>query len=150
MFSHPEYRERSWTLAKELEAAHPENVAVVEAMADFSMQPKDREAAAAAIHYLDLARSNGSTQPADFEILARILIATGEEKQAIEVLRQGIDATPYSSQLYRLLASTYVSAQQKSEACEVLERANRNFPQDNEFQNQWKKCEPGKRKHPVQ
>lgn len=141
MSGHPAYRERYWSLAKQLEPSEPENVAVLEALADLSLQKKSWEGAAAAIRYLDLARSRGSTNPADFELLGRLLAATGEPLKAVDVLREGLSLIPYDAELYRLLAKTYQSQSKTREACKVLADANRRFPQDSLIRGSWKACE---------
>jgi hypothetical protein len=141
MTSHPVYRERYWSLAKQLEASEPENIFVLEALADVSLQKKSREGAAAAIRYFNLARSRGSTNPADFELLGRLLAATGEQSKAIDVLREGLRLIPYDAELYRLLAKAYQSQSKTREACEVLADANRLFPQDSVIRGSVKACE---------
>ncbi len=140
MTGHPEYRERYWSLAKQLEASEPENISVLEALADLSLQKKSWEGAAAAIRYLDLARSHGSTNPNDFELLGRLLSATGEPVKAVDALREGIGLIPYDAELYRLLAKTYQSQSKTREACEVLADANRLFPQDSVIRGSVKAC----------
>src|SRR2546429_9747239 len=80
MTAHPGYRERYWSLAKQLEAGEPENVAVLEALADLALQNKSREGLEGGIRYLDLARNRGSTNPADFELLGRLFVARGDRK----------------------------------------------------------------------
>jgi hypothetical protein len=144
MFSHPEYRERYWSVAKELQASHPEDIAVLEALADFSLHQRTPEGAAAAIRYLDRARSRGSTEPADFEQLAALLIATDHESEAISVLQQGISVVPYDADLYRLLARTYLALKREREGCAVLTQANRIFPQDVDLRGMRQPCKAAK------
>jgi predicted Zn-dependent protease len=147
MVAHPDYRERYWALAKQLEASEPRNVVVLEALADLSLQKKSWEGVAAGIRYLDLARNRGSTNPADFELLARLLAAAGEQAKAVEVLRQGVALIPYDAELYRLLAKTYRSLNKTREACEVLADANRIFPQDSGIRGVLEACQLTKPAH---
>jgi len=140
MLSHPEYRQRYWKLAQELEKTEPNNVTVLQALADVSLQQRNREGLNAAISYLDRARLHGTTQPADFEQLAKMLIATRQETRAIEVLRQAIELIPYDAELYRLLGRTYLSLQKQDEACQVLGKANQTFPQDDGMRDLLKQC----------
>jgi predicted CXXCH cytochrome family protein len=144
MVAHPDYRERYWALAKQLEASEPENVVVLEALADLSLQKKSWEGVAAGIRYLDLARNRGSTNPADFELLARLLAAAGEQRKAVDVLQQGVVLIPYDAELYRLLAKTYGSLNKSREACEVLADANRIFPQDSGIRGVLEGCQSTK------
>ncbi len=140
MSSHPEYREQYWSLARQLEPREPENISVLEALADLSLQKKSWEGATEAIRYLDLARNRGSTNPADFELLGRLLAATGEQPKAIDVLREGLRLIPYDAELYRLLAKSYQSQSNTREACEVLAHANRLFPQDSVIRDSTRAC----------
>ena len=142
MLSHPEYRPRYWRLAQELDKTEPNHVAVLQGLADLSLQQRTQEGLNAAIAYLDRARQRGMTQPADFEQLAKMLIATHQEPRALEVLRQGIEVIPYDAELYRLLNRTYSSLQKTGEACQVLKKANENFPQDDSIRELLKQCAP--------
>jgi len=71
-----------------------------------------------------------------------MLIATHQEPRALEVLRQGIEVIPYDAELYRLLNRTYSSLQKTGEACQVLKKANENFPQDDSIRELLKQCAP--------
>ena len=141
MLTHSEYRERYWNLGRELFSSHPDDIVVLEAMADASLQQKNSEGVAAAVRYLDRARQLGTTDPSDFEELGKLLAATHQETKAIEVLQQGIASVPYDVSLYRLLAQTYVSAKQISAACSIANQANELFPQDDSIRSFLKQCQ---------
>ncbi len=141
MLSHPEYRARYWALAKQLETTQPDNVFVLEALADLALQQKSREGAVAAIRYLQAARNPGTTQPADFELLARLLVATKQQSAAIGILKQGIDLVPYDAELYRLLGKIYLLLNKNLEARKALTNANHIFPQDADIRSLLKQCE---------
>ena len=140
MLSRPQYRQRYWTLAKELAQTHPDEIPVLQALADLSLQQKNPQGVSAAINYLDRARARGSTQPADFEQLAKMLIATHQENTALDVLQQGISLIPYDAQLYRLLGQTYVSLKNIPEACRVARTASQEFPQDDSIRSFFNHC----------
>src|SRR2546429_7311074 len=77
---------RDWSsdvCSSDLEAGEPENVAVLEALADLALQNKSREGLEGGIRYLDLARNRGSTNPADFELLGRLFVARGDRKSVV-------------------------------------------------------------------
>ena len=133
MLSHSEYRQNYRDLAKQLAASHPDNIYVLQGLADVALQKRNAEGLAAAIRDLDLAIAHGSTRPTDFEQLARMLIATGDNARAADVLRQGIKAVPYYGELYRLLGKTYASLGKTSEVCNVSLKALDLFPQDSGF-----------------
>jgi hypothetical protein len=130
MLSHPEYRERYWKLGKELESTHPDDVVVLQALADLSLQQKNAEGIAAAIRYLDHARALGTTDPADFEQLAKLLIGTNQRTKAIEVLQKAIELVPYDPQPYQLLGKTYFSLKDTNQGCKTAGKASELFPQD--------------------
>ena len=140
MLSHPEYRQRYWKLARDLEKTEPNNITVLQALADLFLQQRNQEGLNAAISYLDRARLQGTTQPADFEQLAKMLIATRQETRAVEILQQGIGLVPYDVELYRLLGHTYWSLKKPTQACEVFDKANQTFPHDDAMRDLRKQC----------
>lgn len=144
MVSHPNYRERYWKLGRELAATHPDDIAVLQAIADASLQQKNSEGVASAIRYLDRARILGTTDPADLEQLSKMLIATHQEAKAVEVLLQEIDVVPYDPVLYRLLAQTYISLKNARAACNTAGKATQFFPQDDSIRTFLKGCEAAK------
>ena len=114
---------------------------MLEALADLALQQKSREGAVAAIRYLQAARNHGTTQPADFELLARLLVATKQQSAAIGILKQGIDLVPYDAELYRLLGKIYLLLNKNLEARKALTNANHIFPQDADIRSLLKQCE---------
>jgi len=150
MLSHPAYRPSYWKLAQQLETTQPNNVSVLQALADLSLQQKSLAGVTAAIGYLDRARIHGTTQPADFEQLAKMLVATQQQDRAVEVLRQGIELIPYDAELYRLLGRTYLSLKKTNDAYQVLIKANQFFPQDIGIRDLLKQCAPAESPQHVQ
>ena len=142
MLSHPEYRPRYWALAKKLETTEPKNIFVLEALADWSLQQKTSEGVAAAIRYLDDAVKQGTTNPADFQQLGNLLIASGRESEAVSMLQKAIDQFPYDPESYRSLARSYLLSQKKVEACRLLGNAAQLFPLDPGIRKMSKDCEP--------
>jgi len=127
MTPNPQYRARYFALAKQLQAADPNNVDVLEALAALSMEQKNDEAA---IRYLDSAVKHGATSPRSYEQLASLLVQLGRYQEAVDVLQRGIKQMPYDALLYRLLGSSYLSLHKNSEAAALLEQAVQKFPQD--------------------
>ena len=140
MLSHPEYRERYWKMGKQLEATEPNNVIVLQALADLALQQKNLEGVMTAIEYLERARQLGSTEPSDFEQLAKMLLAIHQENRALEVLRQGIALIPYDQIFYQLSLAAYSSLKEPSEVCKVAASASALFPQDDNFRKAWSQC----------
>lgn len=140
MLSHSEYRERYWKFGQQLEKTQPENIVALQALADLALQQKNLDGINAAIRYLDRARKLGTTDPSDYEQLAKMLLATHEEKRAIDVLQQGIGLIPYDQNLYRLLLSAYSSLKAAPENCQFARKASSLFPQDDDFRALLGKC----------
>ena len=137
MLSHPSYRERYWAVAQQLQATQPDNVFVQQALADRALRSKNSEQA---VRYLEGAVHQGSTSPADFEQLARLLIAGNQASQAVTVLRQGMTVAPYDAELYRLGVRAYLLMNQKKAACDLAGRAMENFPQDGGIRRVLNEC----------
>jgi hypothetical protein len=140
MLTHPEYRERYWSMARQLEVTLPENVLVLEALADWASQKGTPQGQSLAIHYLASAIQHGATAPADFEELASLLVNAQRESDALEVLRQGIKLLPYDAELYVMSARLNFSAQKNQQACDVLAEGTKNFPQDDRIRRLAEKC----------
>ena len=140
MLSHPQYRERYWKIGKRLETTEPNNILVLQALADLALQQKNLQGVMTAIDYLDRALKLGSTEPSDFEQLAKMLLAIHQEMRALEVLRQGMALIPYDQNFYQLSLATLSSLKEPLEACKVAARASTLFPQDDNFRTRLTEC----------
>jgi len=143
MLALPEYRSRYWAVAHQLAAADSaelENVFVLEAEADEALQRKDAGSREEPIRYLAKAIQRGATNPADFEELAKLLLAAGRQSEAVDILRQGIEVDPYDAELYRLRTSACSELGKTREACEAAAQGNREFPQDDGFRAFLERC----------
>jgi hypothetical protein len=128
--SHPEYRQRYWDLARQLEKLHSENIAVLKALADWATQQKTAQAGEKAVGYLNLAIQRGDTDPADYEELAKLMMEQGDTAKALAVLQRGLAVMPYDAEFYRLLGKGYLALKRNSEAQEILRKGSQIFPQD--------------------
>jgi hypothetical protein len=141
MLAHPEYRARYWSVAKQLRATQPDNVLVLAAMADATLQAQNPEGESLAIRYLEDAIHAGVKAPEDFEELAKLLIASNRQAEAGNVLRQGMELDPYDLELYRLSAKMYVALNKMREACEIAAQGSQKFPQDDAIRGFLSRCE---------
>jgi predicted Zn-dependent protease len=141
MLSHPQYRTRYWAVARQLKDAQPEDVNVLEALADESVQKKTAEGTSQAIQYLQKAILHNTTNPADFEELAELLVAANRQSEAVNVVRQGMHVDPYNAALYRLGTRIYVALNRMSEACQLAAEGERRFPQDDAIRGLMRRCE---------
>jgi predicted Zn-dependent protease len=128
-------------VSKQLEAAQPDNVYVLEAQADEALQEKNGEGASGAIRYLENAIKRGATNPADFEELGKLLVAADRTSEAANVLRKGMQVAPYDAELYRLSAKIYFTLNKMQEACQVAAYGKQKFPQDNAIRDLSNRCE---------
>jgi len=138
MTPNPEYRERYFSLAKQMETAASDNVDVLEALAALSVEQKNDEAA---IRYLDSGVKHGASSSKTYEQLASLLIQRGRYQEAVDVLERGIKQMPYDALLYRLLGSSYLSLHKNSEATGLLQQAVQIFPQDSVLRKLLKESE---------
>ena len=139
--SHPEYRQRYWALARQLENTEADNVEVLEAFADSTLQQTDANGAPLAIGYLERAIQRGSQNPADFEQLAKMLVAVHRQSEALNVLRQGMQLIPYYSEFYRLSAKIDFEDDATQEACKVVGQGLERFAQDSVLRDFSTKCQ---------
>jgi hypothetical protein len=140
MLARPEYRIRYWAVAKQLGATEPQNVLVLEALADQALQENNAKSSALALRYLEDVIRLGARTPVDFEELAKLLIAANRQSEAVDVLQQGIRFDPYDAEMYHLSATIYVALNKMQEACEVAAQASQKFPQDDGFRSLTKSC----------
>jgi len=141
MLAHPEYRARYWVVAKQLKATHPDNIYVLEAQADEALQEKDDKGVSVAIRYLEDAIERGATNTADFEELAKLLVAANRQSEAANVLRKGIQVAPYDAELYCLSVKTYFTLSKTQEACQLAAQGRQKFPQDDTIRDLSKRCD---------
>jgi hypothetical protein len=127
MTPNPEYRERYFALATQLEASKPNNVDVLEALAARSLEQKNDDAA---IRYFYGAVKHDSTSPQTHEQLASLLVRAKRYPEAAEVLERAIKLLPYDALLYRLLGTSYLALHKNAEASAFLQQAVQIFPQD--------------------
>jgi hypothetical protein len=141
MLAHPEYRARYWSVARQLKATQLNNIYVLEALADESLQKKTPQGALQAMQYLQDAILHGATNSADFEQLAELLVGTNRQSDALKVLRQGMQADPYNAELYRLSTQIYLALSRMQQACEVASAGREKFPQDDVMRSLINRCD---------
>jgi hypothetical protein len=141
MASHVEFRGRYLALAAQLETTNPENISVLEALADGALQQKSARGTAAAIQYLDRAIKQGAVNPVDFEQLASLLIQTGRLSDAVEIAERGIRLISYDAELYRLLGRSYLLLKKPAQARAAVMKGLEIFPGDSMLRQLAQECE---------
>jgi tetratricopeptide (TPR) repeat protein len=129
-------------VAEQLKATQSGNIQVLEALADKNVQNKNPEGQVLAIRYLEDAIFRGATNAADFEELAKLLVAANRQTDAVSVLRRGIQLAPYDAELYRISITTYFALNKVQEACEVAATGKQRFPQDGAIRALMNRCDP--------
>lgn len=146
MLVDPSYRPRYWELGQQLASAHPDDLAVLQALTDVSLQRKDQQGVDAAIRHLEQAVAQPGADWTDFMLLARLYLSTGRVDDSMKTLTQGMGLFPYNPTLYRFLGQAYFSTGQDSKACAVLSQADHLFPQYDDFRSALNRC--GKQANP--
>jgi hypothetical protein len=141
VLAHSEYRPRYWSLATQLKTSHPENVDVLEALADEAVQKHSAEGSSQAVQYLQEAIRHGATNPVTFEELAKLLAAAHRDSEALDVLEKGIKLAPYDAELYRASIKILVARNEMREACDVATEGQRKFPQDDVLRALLPRCD---------
>ena len=141
VLAHSEYRPRYWSLATQLKTSHPENVDVLEALADEAVQKHSAEGSSQAVQYLQDAIRHGATNPVTFEELAKLLAAANRDSEALDVLHKGIKLAPYDAELYRASIKILVARNEMREACDVATEGHRKFPQDDVLRALLPRCD---------
>jgi hypothetical protein len=141
VLAHSEYRPRYWSLATQLKTSHPENVDVLEALADEAVQKHSAEGSSQAVQYLQEAIRHGATNPVTFEELAKLLAAANRDSEALDVLHKGIKLAPYDAELYRASIKILVARNEMRGACDVAAEGQRKFPQDDVLRALLPRCD---------
>jgi tetratricopeptide (TPR) repeat protein len=83
-----------------------------------------------AIEHLTRAIQLGFAAPTGYQDLATALVRVGREADAVSTLQRGIELSPYTQALYKLLALSYINLKQYPEAKKTLELYVSLFPED--------------------
>lgn len=107
------------------------------------MSADDPRAQVAAADYFARAIAAGSTDPQNFELLATCQVQSGRAMDAIATIQRGLDANPYSTRLYRLLAALYVAVNAHDDALKTMKKDLELFPEDSYMRSLLKQTESG-------
>ena len=130
MEQYPEYRARYWKVAKQLEAAEPNNVVVLEALADGALAQENAEGKAAALRYLERAIKTARMHLPILSVWLRFWWERAAPAMRSSRCGIGIRLAPFDVTFYRQLAGVYVALDRGAEAVEILRQANELFPQN--------------------
>lgn len=124
--SHPEYQGDFDGALDSLARLGSDDPAVLAALAMRKLNGAPSEAAS----LLTQAIRAGSANAQTFELLATLQARSGRTQDAVAVLKNGLEADPYSPGLYRLLAQLYVAGEDRAAALDVINAELRLFPED--------------------
>ena len=99
---------------------------------------------AKAIEYLSRAREKGSEATTTYLDLGDALAGMGKFSEAADVLRQGIEVSPYAQVLQKSLALNLIKLKQYPQAYEVMKRYIELFPEDSFMRGLLQKVEAGR------
>jgi hypothetical protein len=122
-----EYKDRYFALLDRLAKSHPDNPAVLSALAQRSMMAGRTEEA---IQYSSQAIARGSVSANDYLLLAEVLARSGKVPEAITVIKKAVPLAPFNSFLYESLAVRYISVGMNSDALSAINRGLELFPED--------------------
>ena len=83
-----------------------------------------------AIDYLTQALEAGSRTPSTYEDLADLLAQAGRDADAAEILRQGVESTPFNPRLRKMLALRYIELKRYRDAFGTIQSFVELFPED--------------------
>jgi hypothetical protein len=128
--SHPEYGKHFLPLLKQLKESAPNDPLVLSTLALESLSARTPAGGEGAIGYWSRAIQSGSNSTADYLSLGSLLAGKGRISEAVSVLELGININPFSQELYRCLAKTYITAHRYTQALEALTKGLEVFPED--------------------
>ena len=102
----------------------------------FNRGKKNSEAYAEAVQYFQNAGQIQPDSAAAYTNTAYAMLNAGNNKEAIEPLREAIDRGDGTAQNYNLLAQLYATTNQPDQQLTVLEEASEKFPNNQDIQSQ--------------
>lgn len=130
MAKNPAYKVQYEKLLDQLSEAEPRDPVILSALARRDLASGTPEALAAAKDKLGEAIKAGSTLDSDYELEAELLARSGENGEAIAVLKRGIALNPYAPRLYKRLALVYIGAHDYADALTAMKQELAIDPED--------------------
>ena len=128
--SHTEYRARFDSILETLAAAKSQDSVVLSRLGMKEMGKGAAQSQVTAADYFQQALRAGSTASQDVELLAMLQAKAGKPQEAIATVTRGLEASPYSPRLYRLLAALYVLEKARGDALRTMKKDLEFFPED--------------------
>jgi hypothetical protein len=147
MESDPSYKDLYETSLREIAKSQPNDPYVEVMLARNALQTNSPAADEQAINHLLRAINLGLTLPADYDLLATLLIRSRRFADAICVARKGLALSPYSSSFYAELGVCYEGLGQIREAVEILQQGSRLFPEEPTIQELLRKISSQSTEH---
>lgn len=121
---------RYWALLDQLSHTRSDNTTVLATLGRKAMFDRNPDNTIHAQEYFTKAIEKGDTSPSTFDSLAEVLVRRSQHEEAIAVLKQGLQLSPYSAILYESLARTYNSLGRSEEVRKTVIRYLELFPED--------------------
>jgi hypothetical protein len=126
----PELQPKYLAVLERLEKQSPDHPMVQAALARKTMADGGPGAQNKAIAHLRKAIELGSSWSLTFQDLADALVRTGQAEEAVRTLEKGIQLSPFTPRLYKMLALQYIHLKRYAEARQTMQRYMELFPED--------------------
>jgi tetratricopeptide (TPR) repeat protein len=126
----PEYTNRYLRLLDSLTASSEPDPLLEAALGRRALRAGGADGTSNAVEHLTKAVKLGFTGATAFEDLAAALSAQGKTADAIEVLKHGIELSPYAPRLYKALVVQYINSAQYGSAKTTMQLYLDIFPED--------------------
>ena len=123
----PELSQRYLRLLAEAAELHGDDPLV---LASLGRKAKLEDRVPEAIDYLTQALEAGSRTISIHEDLAALLVRTGRDADAADVLQRGVESAPFNPRLRKLLALRYIEMKRYRDAFETIQGFVELFPED--------------------
>ena len=141
----PDLTERYKALLAEAAEKHPNDPLVLASLGRKAKLEGTTGGYERAVKYLTLAIEAGSTTPSTFEDLADVLLAMDRVEESAEALKKGVDVSPFTPKLLKMLTLRYINLKRYAEATASMKRYVELFPEDDLMRGLLKQVSPGAR-----
>lgn len=116
-------------------ATNPNSASVLSKLGWRSSSQDTPDARARATSYFQAAIAHDSKSAADYGALGDLLLKSGRNEEALQVLRTAIAVDPYNERPYKLLALCYIALGRYKEAYGAMQQALDVLPEDSSLRD---------------
>jgi hypothetical protein len=141
----PDLTERYKALLAEAAEKHPNDPLVLASLGRKAKLEGTPDGNERAVEYLTLAIEAGSATSSTFEDLADVLTVMGRNDESAEALKRGVDVSPFSPKLLKMLTLKHINLKRYEEAATSMKRYVELFPEDDLMRGLLRQVAPGSR-----